>query len=124
MDSLTWLKGLKEHLSAISPPPGSAESHQPELGKRIGDRFGVLMASDYAEPIVRAIGIDGVLAADGASVENVRQADGPVYGSAMAETGMRRASAMRLRAQRREVLPYIAASLRSDNGCPLFRLAR
>jgi hypothetical protein len=37
---------------------------------------------------------------------------------------MRRASAMRLRAQRRDVLPNIAASLRSDNGIPLSRLAR
>lgn len=47
----------------------------------------------------------------------------PVYGSAMAEAGIWRASAMRLRAQRREVLPYIAASLRSDNGLPSSRLA-
>ena len=34
------------------------------------------------------------------------------------------ASAMRWRAQRREVLPNIAASLRSDSGLPLSTLAR
>ena len=35
-----------------------------------------------------------------------------------------RASAMRLRAQRREVLPNMAASFRSDSGLPLSMLAR
>src|SRR5450631_4816347 len=35
-----------------------------------------------------------------------------------------RASAMRLRAQRREVLPNVPASLRSESGCPIWRLVR
>ena len=41
-----------------------------------------------------------------------------------AGTRLRRASAMRLRAQRREVLPNMPASLRSDSGLPVWRLAR
>ena len=41
------------------------------------------------------------------------------------QTGARlcRASAMRLRAQRREVLPNLAASLRSESGWPSWTLA-
>jgi hypothetical protein len=43
---------------------------------------------------------------------------------AQAATDPCRASAIRLRAQRREVLPNASASLRSDNGLPSRRLAR
>src|ERR1700746_93888 len=48
----------------------------------------------------------------------------PVPAPGLSATGSRRASAIRLRAHRREVLPNDAASLRSDNGLPVWRLAR
>ena len=43
--------------------------------------------------------------------------------SAPADAAMPRASIIRLRAQRREVLPNMAASLRSDKGLPASMLA-
>jgi hypothetical protein len=49
----------------------------------------------------------------------------PTYrASAIADATRSTASAMRFRAHRREVLPNMAASLRSDSGFPLSMLAR
>ena len=47
-----------------------------------------------------------------------------VAGAAYTGAGLCRASAIRLRAQRREVLPNISASLRSEIGWPSWTLAR
>ena len=46
------------------------------------------------------------------------------YPSSAASSGTWRASAIRLRAQRRDVLPNMAASLRSDSGLPTSILVR
>src|SRR5207248_6293874 len=45
----------------------------PRAREWVCDRRGVFVADDYREPVIRAISVDGILAACGARIENVRQ---------------------------------------------------
>lgn len=61
---------------------------------------------------------------DETNVDAMTEAGAPQSCSGESSSRAWRASAMRLRAQRREVLPNMAASLRSDRGLPVSMLVR